>query len=422
MAGKEWIIKKVDLKSRLQRLKTYEGSNRRRENGGQNRKIPSLLLEHAFRETGSLTLKRTLSVRIAETPHPVFPEILAALVPSLAGMNSGLKAENLIFFDIETTGLSGGAGTAAFLAGFGRFENGNYRDLKVEQYLLLDYPGEADFLRQITAALDSGEKPPVIVSYNGKSFDSQIIKNRCLVNGMPPPLFCPHADLLHTARCLWKKILSSCSQSSVEKNILNIERSDDTDGAYAPDIWFSFLKTNDASELSGVCRHNVLDIAGLASIFGVLTRIAHDPERCCKKYRADTEALALRVRRFRLRHGVTRAEITELEHRLLEKAASGGAPLAMFLLGKCLLQNKRYDAARSILENAAQKNCGAISAAADRMLAIDSEWRMRDAELALFYTERTLARPNTGFTLIADMQRRRERLIRIQNREAVLPL
>ncbi|MDR0663718.1 MAG: ribonuclease H-like domain-containing protein [Spirochaetaceae bacterium] len=404
----------MDLKGRLQRLKTLEGSNRLRENEWQNREIPPLLLEQAFEKTGSFTLKRTLSVRIAEPPHPVFSEILAALVPCLAGIDSRLKVEDLIFFDIETTGLSGGAGTAAFLAGFGRFGGGNYRDLKVEQYLLLDYPGEADFLRQITAALDDGEETPVIVSYNGKSFDSQIIKNRCLVNGMPPPLFCRHADLLHTARCLWKKILPSCSQSAVEKNILNMERRGDTDGARAPDIWFSFLKTNDASELLGICRHNVLDIAGLASIFSVLTHIAHAPEKIGERYSADTEALALRVRRFRLRHGVTRAEITELETRLLEKAAAGGATLAMFLLGKRLLQNKRYDEARSILENAAQKNSGAVSAAADRLLAVDSEWRMRDMELALYYAERTLARPNAGSTLIADTQKRRERLIRMK--------
>lgn len=193
-----------------------------------------------------------------------------------------------------------------------------------------------------------------------------------------------------------------------------MERRGDTDGARAPDIWFSFLKTNDASELLGICRHNVLDIAGLASIFSVLTHIAHAPEKIGERYSADTEALALRVRRFRLRHGVTRAEITELETRLLEKAAAGGATLAMFLLGKRLLQNKRYDEARSILENAAQKNSGAVSAAADRLLAVDSEWRMRDMELALYYAERTLARPNAGSTLIADTQKRRERLIRMK--------
>jgi hypothetical protein len=48
------------------------------------------------------------------------------------------------------------------------------------------------------------------------------------------------------------------------------------------------------------------------------------------------------------------------------------------------------------------------------MLAVDSEWRMRDTELALFYTERALARPNTGAALNAGMQKRRERLIRIR--------
>jgi hypothetical protein len=199
---------------------------------------------------------------------------------------------------------------------------------------------------------------------------------------------------------------------------LNAERHGDTDGAYAPDIWFSFLKTNDASELLEICGHNVLDISGLASIFGVLTHIAHDPELHGEKYRADAESLALRLRRHRLKHGAAQAEIPEIEKRLLEKAAAAGAPLAMFLLGKALLQDKRYDEARSILENAAQKNSNAISAAADRMLAIDSEWRMRDAELALFYTERALARPNTGAALSAGLQRRRERLIRIRELEA----
>jgi uncharacterized protein YprB with RNaseH-like and TPR domain len=409
----------MDLRRRLQRIRTLGNQNPRRESETLNgRGVIPPLLELSFGESGSLTLKRRLSVRIAEPLRPVFPETLSALIPDLAG--TSLKPGNLVFFDIETTGLSGGAGTAAFLAAFGRFEDENYHDLQVEQYLLLDYPGEPDFLRQIIQALgagEAGERQPVIVSYNGKSFDSQIIKNRCLMNGFPPPVFYRHADILHTVRALWKKILTSCSQGAVEKNILRIERHSDTDGARAPDIWFSFLKTNNASELAGVCRHNVLDIAGLASLFSVLNNIAQDPVQCGEKYMADTEALALRVRRHRLKYKSTQAEIVEIEKRLLEKAAADGAPLAMLLLGKSMLEDKRYGEGRGTLEKLAQKNNGVLSAAADRTLAIDSEWRMPDTELALFYTERALARPNIGAAFTSDMQRRRERLIRKKTAE-----
>src|SRR5262245_25079855 len=48
-------------------------------------------------------------------------------------------ASNLVFFDIETTGLSGGAGTLAFLAGCGWFEDGGFR---IRQFFLNGPGGE----------------------------------------------------------------------------------------------------------------------------------------------------------------------------------------------------------------------------------------------------------------------------------------
>jgi uncharacterized protein YprB with RNaseH-like and TPR domain len=404
----------MDLRNRLHRIRALGKQNTLYETHSRRVEIPSLLTGHYFKEADGLTLVRKLSVKISEALYPFFPETLIALIPGLADVNYALKAENLVFFDIETTGLSGGAGTAVFLAAFGRFQDENYHTLKIEQYLLLDYPGETGFLRQITAAFttEDAKNMPVAVSYNGKSFDSQIIKNRCLINGVQPPSFYHHADLLHTARSLWKKVLPSCSQGEIEKNILKIERRNDISGARAPDIWFSFLKTNDASELAGVCRHNILDIAGLASIFSVLNRIAHEPVRCGEEYRADKEALAIRLRKYRLKYNVSSAEIIGNEKKLLEMAAANGSPLAMFLLGKSMMQNKLYDESRALLEKLAQRNDSVIAAAADRLLALDSEWRMRDIERALFYTERTLARSNISAALVSDMQKRRERLMR----------
>lgn len=374
---------------------------------------PALLKEYMFSESGFLTLRRTVYINLTEPLNPHFTNILSALIPGIQNTNADVKAENLVFFDLETTGLSGGAGTVAFLAAFGRFENGNYCVLKVEQYLLLDYPGEIDFLQQIYpffSLTDSGHTP-IIVSFNGKSFDSQIIRNRYIVKGLEPPVFC-HADILYTARCLWKKILPSCSQIEIEKNILKIERINDTSGARAPDIWFSFLKTNDTAELAGVCEHNILDIAGLASMFSIFNNIANDPVNCDKKYNADTEALALRIRRHRRLVNELPDEIIKLENQLLEKAASCGAPLAMYVLGKDLFKTGRYDKGRAILRHLAELTDTTLAAAANRALAIDSEWRLMNLELALYYTGKMLLMPNIGSALKNDAEKRRARLLR----------
>ena len=51
-------------------------------------------------------------------------------------------AEELVFYDTETTGLSGGAGTVIFLFGAAWCEG---RDLAVEQLFLSDFPGETGF-------------------------------------------------------------------------------------------------------------------------------------------------------------------------------------------------------------------------------------------------------------------------------------
>jgi uncharacterized protein YprB with RNaseH-like and TPR domain len=366
----------------------------------------------AFEDADFLTLRRTVYAGLSRPLDPVFPETLFAIVPGLAGRERSLTPEDLVFFDLETTGLSGGAGTVAFLAAFGRFEEGIYDRVKIDQYLLLDYPGEAFFLRQILQMFgprNSAAGGPAIVSYNGKSFDSQIIGSRYLIHGMRPPPFC-HADLLYTARSLWKKTLPSCSQGEIEKSILKIDRDNDIPGCRAPDIWFSFLKTNDASELSRVCDHNVRDIAGLASMLAVINTIACDPVLCAEKYGADAGALALRIRKYRRVRADAPQNLLETENALLEKAALGGSSLAAFLLGKALMRSKGYVRARLILGSLAEKKDGVLSVLADRALAIDSEWRLKDFERALFHTERALSTVRINDSLKTDMMKRRERL------------
>src|SRR5581483_9466762 len=70
-----------------------------------------------------------------------------------------------VYLDIETSGLSGGTGTYAFLVGLGTFEGYSFR---VRQYFLADPSGETAMLAAIAEMVDSHES---LVTFNGRTFD-----------------------------------------------------------------------------------------------------------------------------------------------------------------------------------------------------------------------------------------------------------
>jgi len=248
----------------------------------------SALLKQGWKQCGYNVLKREINLSSPLKKIKNMPEVLPLIIPDLSLYKTMPQIRDFLFFDLETTGLSGGAGTVAFLAAFGRVVN---EKLQITQYLLLDYPGENDFLDLVLTELKT--ENAVIVSYNGKCFDSQIIKTRCLMNRIKPPCY-KHADLLHPARRLWKTIIMDCSQSSVETKILGLERINDIPGSLAPEIWFEFLKTNATERLIGICDHNLSDIKGLALILYVMIEIAKEPFKT-NKYNYDLERLARTV-------------------------------------------------------------------------------------------------------------------------------
>ncbi|GHU38804.1 hypothetical protein FACS1894190_01220 [Spirochaetia bacterium] len=319
-----------------------------------------------FTEILQGTQKRTVRLPLEKRVMDLSHKDLPVIIPDLFTYPHKLQAENIVFFDLETTGLSGGAGTVAFLAAFGKFVC-DATVLEVEQYLLDDYSGETGFIETILEHCRGPKK--IIVTYNGKSFDSQILKTRCIMNGKHPPEFF-HADLLHPARCLWKRKIESCSQSGIEKNILNIERKDDVPGSLAPEIWFSFLRTGATKELLGICDHNVRDIQGLASIFTALTQIVQDPCHFSEVYNVDMEALAFRYRRC------NNGGVSSVQNTLMESAAlSGGTKAA-------------------------------------RYIAIIEEWQRKDYETALFWTQTALLDNKLNSSEKADFLKREARLIR----------
>ena len=177
-----------------------------------------------------------------------------------------------VFLDTETTGLSGGAGTFAFLIGLGYFTDDQFC---VRQYFMRDYDEEQAHLSALNELLLKFEN---VVTYNGKSFDLPLMESRFIMSGIEMNLKDPaHLDLLYPVRRLWKKRLENCSLSTVERDILGVYRENDVPGYLVPEIYFRYLKTKDAREIKGVFDHNLQDILSLVVLTAKINDFFREP-------------------------------------------------------------------------------------------------------------------------------------------------
>jgi len=179
--------------------------------------------------------------------------------------------EQLLVFDLETTGLAGGTGTYPFLMGFGIFEDNGIR---IIQYFLPEYG------REISAYLDVKsiwEDKNILLSYNGKSYDYPLLRNRLILNRMENPFeVYKHLDLLHLTRRLWKQVLPSCSLETIEERIFSFSRWRDIDGSLIPQAYFSFLHTGEISDIKRIIDHNQQDIISLVRLLIYLHQIENN--------------------------------------------------------------------------------------------------------------------------------------------------
>jgi uncharacterized protein len=195
-----------------------------------------------------------------------------------------------VFIDLETTGLSGGAGTVAFLVGCGYFDLGAFQ---VRQFLLTSYSAERALL---AAAAELFGEADLIVTYNGKTFDVPVMETRWAFHRMRAPLDdTPHFDMLHPARRLWRTRSTlpddgGCRLTTLERVLLNLRRVGDVDGFEIPGRFFQFLRTADPRPLEPVLEHNRLDLVSLAAVTSRALRLAAEGEAGC---RDGIEALAL---------------------------------------------------------------------------------------------------------------------------------
>lgn len=206
---------------------------------------------------------------------PLDPARIDAVALSTVGKTPGLNQhplERWLFLDTETTGLSGGAGTVAFLVGLGRFEDERF---VVRQYLMRDFPEEPAMLAGVEAAMQTAE---VLVTYNGKTFDIPLLRTRFVMHRRRWPLDgAPHLDLLHTVRRVWRPRLRDASLHTVERGVLGVEREDDLPGALIPEQYFRALREQMPDLLDPILDHNRLDILSLAALAVRVSAVGRDP-------------------------------------------------------------------------------------------------------------------------------------------------
>jgi len=199
-----------------------------------------------------------------------------------------LRLEEILFIDTETTGLSGGTGTMAFLVGLGYFTQTGFL---TEQYFLDDPSDEMELIIKLNSTLF---KYKVLVSYNGSSFDLPLLKTRFLINRVEPPfIHFQHLDLLHLSRKLWKLRLPTLKLRDVETEILSfIREEEEVPGWMVPQIYFDFIRNRDARPLKGVFYHNCMDVLSLAVIFIYISELLSDPATKMHLNRLDLLSIA----------------------------------------------------------------------------------------------------------------------------------
>lgn len=177
---------------------------------------------------------------------------------------SGARLEDLLFVDIETTGLSSAA--PLFLVGALRLD-GPQMQPQLELFLARDYPEE----RALLAAFHRLAAGRTLVTFNGKSFDWPYIEGRSVAHRLKFERPRAHLDMLHHARRQWKHSLPNCKLQTLELYLCGRTRIDDVPGSQIPRTYHEFVATHAASGagahlMAPILHHNALDILTLAEL------------------------------------------------------------------------------------------------------------------------------------------------------------
>ena len=217
--------------------------------------------------------KRTYPARYIHGAYPL-GDMAGVSAEALTLLGEGTLGTRPAFVDTETTGLTGGAGTLAFLTGIGVWAN---NELTLHLIFLREPAEEVAVLRYIAAVLSEATG---LVTFNGCSFDLPLLETRFIMNRLPPLcLSLPHLDLLTVARQLWRDYLPSRRLGEIETKILEIHRTgEDVPSWLIPELYRQYLNTGVTGEMTRIFYHNEIDILSLLTLLIHAARMAMVPD------------------------------------------------------------------------------------------------------------------------------------------------
>jgi hypothetical protein len=211
---------------------------------------------------GVLRVERRLGLNLPQ--GRVRPSDCLTSLPDLMNEPVG-NSKGWLFLDTETSGLSSGTGTWAFLCGFLRFDD---QGLLLRQYLLSRLDAEHSYLDAIGGELQTAG---LLITYNGKSFDLPLLTTRLRLAGLLIDFEdkC-HLDLLHPVRRAFARVWPDCRLATAEERLLGFAREGDLSGSEAPAAWLAWLRRGEAASLAQVLVHNRQDLLSLPALAGAL--------------------------------------------------------------------------------------------------------------------------------------------------------
>ena len=296
-----------------------------------------------------------------------------------------LPPQSFAFLDTETTGLSGGSGTYAFLIGIGRFEG---EEFHLAQFFMrdpLEEPAQLAAFEEFLAPCQA------MVTFNGKTFDIPLLYTRFVTHGWQPPFTgLAHLDLLHLARRLWRDRISNRSLSNLEWQILGALRTEeDVPGWEIPELYFDYLKDGDPSPLKRVFYHNAMDVVSLAALMNHMAALLANPLQAELEHGVDLIDLAKLFEDLGDLDTATRLYIHGLEH---EDAHAELLPKALFLdaiqrLAQIHKRQQDFPAAIELWQQAARHR----HLEAHLELAKFYEHHQKDYPEAIYWTQTAIA-------------------------------
>jgi tetratricopeptide (TPR) repeat protein len=314
---------------------------------------------------------------------------------------------NMLFLDLETTGIAGGAGTYAFLVGCGWFDGGTFR---LRQFFLSDFAAERALLEAVG---ELAGNLACIVTYNGKTFDLPLLETRFSLQRMATPFAeIAHVDMLHPARRMWRQEEVECRLTYLEQALCGHERESDVPGFEIPSRYFQYVRSGDARPLQAVFEHNRLDIVSLAMLTARATQLLEEGPSA-----AVTGREAFGLGRLYERAGLVDDALASYR-----RASDGGVGTlrveALRATAIMLRRLRRYEDAAATWRDLLAAGCSpAYAREASEALAVHHEHRARDLEKARDFAVQSLSLHGTP----AREQATRHRLARLDRKLGYTP-